>query len=55
MLESMPSDESINLQRQSSAVIDKSDWVTMTLLECLEKSDKDIIKMLSKVRSAVSF
>lgn len=55
MLNSMPSDESINLHRQSSAVIDKSEWVTMTLLECLEKSDKDIIKMLSKVRKIFSF
>ena len=55
MLNSMPSDETINLHRQSSAVIDKSEWVTMTLLECLEKSDKDIIKTLSKVRKIFSF
>ena len=49
MLQSMPSDEEISLHRHSSSIIDKSDWVNMTLLERLEKSDNQIISMLSRV------
>lgn len=45
----MPSDEEISIHRHSSSIIDKSDWVNMTLLECLEKSDSEIISILSRV------
>ena len=54
MLLSMPSDEGISLHRHSSSIIDKSDWVNMTLLECLEKSDHEIISILSRVYSSNS-
>ena len=52
MLASMPSDEEINSNRHSS-VIDKSDWITVSTMECLEKSDVEVIRLLSKVDSLI--
>lgn len=50
MLASMPSDDEINLHRHSSSIVDKTEWVTMTVMDCLEKSDQDLFQVLSKVR-----
>lgn len=52
MIHSMPSSDLIDYERYS-AVIDKSDWIQVDLLKCVEMTDKQVLKMLSKVRMKI--
>ena len=48
MIQSLPSSELIDYERYS-AVIDKSDWLQLDLLKCVEMTDKQVLSLLSKV------
>ena len=48
MMHSLPSSELIDYERYS-AVIDKSEWIQLDLLKCVEMTDKQVLTLLSKV------
>ena len=52
MILSMPSDEAINLRRHSAGVIDKSEWLVISLMECVNMSDAKLYDTLSSVRKS---
>lgn len=54
MLQSLPSDEEINYKRHMAGIVDKSDWVQLSLMDCMSMMDNDVISILSKVRSCSS-
>ena len=49
MIYSMPSDEEINFKRHMAGVVDKSDWVQFSLIDCMSMTDSAVISILSKV------
>ncbi|KAK8833395.1 hypothetical protein WA577_000360, partial [Blastocystis sp. JDR] len=51
MILSMPSDEAINLRRHSAGVIDKSEWLVIPLLDCVNMTDAKLIDRLSAMNS----
>ena len=52
MIHSLPSNELIDYERYS-AVIDKSDWIQLDLLKCVEMTDKQVLTLLSKVEFTI--
>ena len=53
MLQSLPSVEEINYKRHMAGIVDKSDWVQLSLMDCMSMMDNDVISILSKVLSPV--
>lgn len=53
MILSMPSDEAINLRRHSAGVIDKSEWLVIPLLDCVNMTDAKLIDRLSTVPNRI--
>ena len=51
MILSMPSDEAINLRRHSAGVIDKSEWLVLPLMDCVNMSDTKLYDTLSSVHN----
>ncbi|KNB42536.1 hypothetical protein JH06_3943 [Blastocystis sp. subtype 4] len=52
MMHSLPSSELIDYERYS-AVIDKSEWIQLDLLKCVEMTDKQVLTLLSKVEFTI--
>ena len=50
MVQSLPSDEEINYKRHMAGVVDKSEWVQLSLMDCMSMTDNSVISILSKVR-----
>ena len=55
MILSMPSDDAINLRRHSAGVIDKTEWLVIPLLDCVNMTEAKMIDRLSAVPNRADY